>query len=72
MKRAYKFIAWGSALTAFIALAVFGFAIWVFIPVLPALIILVIALTAGGKSIMTEAKPTETKSEDEPDKHTAA
>jgi hypothetical protein len=42
--RILKIIALSIAVTAFTLLAVFGFAIWVFIPVLPAAIIFGIAV----------------------------
>jgi hypothetical protein len=51
----YKFVSLGIALTAFIGLAIFGFAVWVFISVLPAAILLIFAVMAGGRSTVARA-----------------
>jgi fatty acid desaturase len=42
--RAIKILALAIGLTAFILLAIFGFAVWVFIPLLPAAIVFYIAV----------------------------
>jgi hypothetical protein len=45
-----KIVSLGIGLTAFAILAILGFAVWVFLPLLPAAIILVIALSTRGRA----------------------
>jgi len=61
----YKFVSLGVALTAFIGLTIFGFAAWVFIPVLPAAILLIFAVMAGGRSTVAR---TDSEKESNPRK----
>ena len=49
MTRKFKLLCLGIGLTAFVGLAILGFAIWVFLPLLPAAIIYVIALLTLGR-----------------------
>jgi len=44
MSRMFKILSLTIGLTAFVLLTIFGFAIWVFLPLLPAAIIFMIAL----------------------------
>jgi hypothetical protein len=50
-----KIVSLTIGLTAFAVLAIFGFAIWVFIPLLPAAIAFLIALAAGKRRVLRPA-----------------
>jgi len=59
VKRWLKFVALAVGLSAFAVLAIFGFAVWVFIPVLPAGLIFAIALIGSRrKAFRHKAEPT--------------
>ena len=47
MGRTLKIVCLAIGLSAFILMAVLGFAVWVFIPLLPAAIVFLIAVMAG-------------------------
>jgi Na+/pantothenate symporter len=59
-----KIISLVIGLSVLVVLAILGFAIWVFIPLLPAAILLVIALMAGKQKPTITDKSTEAKPED--------
>jgi hypothetical protein len=61
VRRIFKIVALAIALGAFIGLAIFGFAIWVFIPLLPAAIIFGI--------VVFSLKRRSAKPKDEVDAH---
>ena len=56
MGRAAKIVSLGIALTAFVLLTIFGFAIWVFIPLLPVGILFVVSVL-WARQRGTKAKP---------------
>jgi hypothetical protein len=56
MGRTFKLIAPGIALVAFTSLSLMGFAIWIFIPVMPAVILFILAVT----TLRRRTKPVET------------
>jgi fatty acid desaturase len=68
MSRTFKIVALAIGLAAFAVLAFFGFAIWVFIPLFPAAVLLFIALTAGRH----KATKAETESKSDTDHRKAA
>jgi len=64
MTRTFKIIALAIGLSGFAVLAFFGFAIWVFIPLFPAAILLFVALTAGRhKATTSESAKAESTSD---------
>jgi len=65
MERIFKIGALAIALTALAVLSFFGLAIWVFIPLMPAGILYVIALTSARRTSALRPRPTEAKSEAE-------
>ena len=50
--KTFKVVSLTIGLTAFAVLAIFGFAIWVFIPLLPAALAFLIALAAGKRRVL--------------------
>jgi fatty acid desaturase len=65
MGRTAKIVSLAIALTAFVLLTIFGFAVWVFIPLLPVGILFVISvLWARDRAAVTEPKKeTDTKTD---------
>lgn len=64
MGRFFKIVAVSIAVTALVVLGTFGFAIWVFIPLLPAGIVYVIAVYAlKEKRTTIPARPSESEVE---------
>ena len=65
MERIFKIGAVAIALTALAVLSFFGLAIWVFIPLMPAGILYVIAVTSARRTSALRPRPSEAKSEAE-------
>jgi fatty acid desaturase len=59
--RTAKIVSLAISLTAFVLLTIFGFAIWIFIPLLPVGILFVISVLYA-RQRATKAKPTEAES----------
>jgi hypothetical protein len=57
MGRTLKIVCLAIGLSAFVLMAVLGFAVWVFIPLLPAAIVFLIAVMAGRRRTATERSP---------------
>jgi fatty acid desaturase len=58
-----KYVSLAIGLTAFVVLAIFGFAVWIFIPILPAGILFIIILTTARRRAIKTEKPQETNVE---------
>ncbi len=64
MGRFFKIVALSIGLTALVVLGVFGFAVWVFIPLFPAGIVYLIAVYAlKEKRTKVPARPSESETE---------
>ncbi|PYS37269.1 MAG: hypothetical protein DMG14_21860 [Acidobacteria bacterium] len=63
MARTAKIVALGIGLAAFLVLTIFGFAVWVFIPLLPAGIVFLISVLYARRRAATPASRTETETD---------
>jgi hypothetical protein len=61
--RTLKIVCLAIGLSAFVLLAVLGFAVWVFIPLLPAGIVFLVAVTAARRRATATERPRETHSD---------
>jgi hypothetical protein len=63
--KALKIVSIVVGMSALAVLAFFGFAVWVFLPLLPAAILVLIALISGKRSATITDKPKETEAKPE-------
>jgi hypothetical protein len=66
--RTFKIVSLSIGLAVFAVLAILGLAVWVFIPLLPAAILLIIALTMRRRGTKAAHEPSEAEAGENRDK----